>query len=192
MDRTTISDFINGSQRAFARIFLIFSPKVLRLGRQIFRDEEIAQDFAQDLMTRVWEHREKFREVEDFELYLWKMAWNLAYTRQKTALSRTHLQRRYVIESEKPVHNDLEHHFTDSDYTIIIERALATTTPRRQLIFKLSREKGLSQKEIALQLNLAKQTVDNEMTSTLKTIRVHLRAHQAISVILAFSTTIFF
>jgi len=185
MDRNTIIDFVNGSQRAFARIFVTYNPKVLRLARQIFRNEEIAQDFTQDLLTRVWERRERFREVEDFDLYLWKMTWNLAYTRQKTALNQNQILQRYLNECEKPVHNDLEHQINEKDINTIIERALATTTPLRQMIFKLSREQGLSQKEIAQKLDLAKQTVDNEMTSTLKTIRLHLKAHHAVSVLLA-------
>src|SRR5688572_20841318 len=174
MDQRIIADFIGGSERAFAKIYAVYAPKVLRTARRVFRNEQIAEDFMQEFMTRMWERRDKFIEAKDFDAYLWGIAWNMVHDWQQKTLIRTQILGRYFKECEKPVHNDLEHHFAENDLHRLIEQALAPT-PRRHEIFKLSREHGLSQLEIAQRLQLAKQTVDNEMTRALKAIRNFLK-----------------
>jgi RNA polymerase sigma factor (sigma-70 family) len=184
MNETTIAEFIGGSERAFNKIYQKYAPDVLHLGRRVFHDENLATEFLQEFMTHVWERHDKFIGVNNFNAFLWRMAWNFAFDKQRRIITQQQMLERFRRESDKPVHNDVDQQFAKSDINTIIERALASTTPRRKEIFKLSREQGLSPAEIAERLSLAKQTVNNEMVQVLKTIRLYLQSNAITMVVL--------
>jgi RNA polymerase sigma-70 factor, ECF subfamily len=180
--KETLQEFIAGSPEAFTRIYWAYFPNALELGRRLFREDEVARDFVQDLFARVWEKRDRFKDVEDVKSYLYGMAWKLAADRQSKATSRYKLLQQYFTERQHPVSTGLEMQYSNQEIDQIVERALESTPARGQKIFKL-KEQGLSRTEIARQLNLAQHTVDNDLSLTMKAIRTYIKSH-AISILL--------
>jgi RNA polymerase sigma factor (sigma-70 family) len=181
ISKQIISDFIGGSEQAFTKIYWAYFPGALLLGQRLFHDRELAKDFVQDLFVRVWEKREKFKDVEDVSNYIYGMAWKLAADKQSKATVRLRLLQKYFVERTQPNSIELEFQYTDNEYKQIIERAIASAPPRGQRIFKL-REQGLSQSQIAKEMNLAQGTVDNELSSAMKAIKTYIKSH-AISIV---------
>jgi len=186
MDREVINEFVNGSEPAFGQVYDCYAGKVLRLGRQMFHTDEMAHDFVQDVFLRAWEKRDKFEGVESFDDYLYMLARNLALKHKKKMVSEQLKIEEYLLITGTQQGSAADQQVLEKELEHVISTAISTSSLRRQLIYKLSRENGLSQKEIAEKLGLAKQTVDNEMHSLLKTIRVHLKSHLA-SILLALS-----
>ena len=57
------------------------------------------------------------------------------------------------------------------DLQMIINQTVETLSPRQSEIYKLSREKGLSNEDIASVLGLNKRTVENHFTAALSILR---------------------
>jgi RNA polymerase sigma-70 factor (ECF subfamily) len=182
ISKETVSAFINGSEKAFTQIYWAYFPSALLLGRRLFHDQDLAKDFVQDLFARVWEKREKFKDVQDVNAYIYGMAWKLAADRQSTATNRSRLMQQYLLEGRQSTSAELEFQYTDQEYKEMYDRALVSTHPRGQQIFKL-REQGLSRTQIAERLNLAQHIVDNDLSSALKAIRTYVKGH-VISIII--------
>ena len=53
----------------------------------------------------------------------------------------------------------------------LIQETVNRMSPQRQLVYRMSREKGLSNEEIALRLNISKRTVENHLTAALGILR---------------------
>lgn len=68
----------------------------------------------------------------------------------------------------------------EKEYFEHLQKAKSLLTPQQQLVFELSREKGLSHREIAQKLNLSQNTVKNHMVSGLKILREYLQIHSDI------------
>jgi RNA polymerase sigma-70 factor (ECF subfamily) len=67
------------------------------------------------------------------------------------------------------------------------DQAIGLLTPHQKIIFQLSREEELTYEQIAEQLGISKNTVRNQMTSALRTIREYLTDHPDIGIlVLAF------
>jgi len=58
----------------------------------------------------------------------------------------------------------------------MIEQEIDALPEKMREVFRLSRDNGLSHKEIANQLSLSEYTVSNQITSALKVLRVKLGA----------------
>jgi RNA polymerase sigma factor (sigma-70 family) len=177
MDKDTINKFINGSEVAFSIVYDLHADKVLRLARRKLDTEQEAQDFVQDLFIHVWQRREKFKVADNFEAYLFGIVNNLIKTEEDKKINRKRLDKKRLSESPPAVSTDMNDLFTEPDTKNIVEIVLSSTTPRRRLIYKLSREEMLPVKEIAARLDLKVQTVHNEITTILKMLRPYLKPH---------------
>ena len=78
--------------------------------------------------------------------------------------------------------NDTKQEILFNDLRRLIAQALQLLTPRQREIFEMSRERQLSHKEIAEQLGISVYTVQESISTSLKTLREYLRKNAVISV----------
>ena len=64
-----------------------------------------------------------------------------------------------------------------------VEKIIESLPEKRKLIFKLSRDQGLSNPEIASQLGLSVKTVEDHIMHSLKHIRKHLKNIEIITLL---------
>jgi len=191
IDKCIVEEFRGGSQEAFVEIFHFYKNQVLRLGRHLFKAEDVSEDFAQEVWAAVWQNRARFKHVDNFDSYFWTLAYNRANDRRRTSIMHYNHVQRYLNEKDVPVHNDVEHVFSEADTRRLLDHALETTTPSQQKVFKMSRLEGLSSEEIAARMNISKQTVDNHITSALKQVRIYWETHLTHLIFVGLSSLMF-
>ena len=71
--------------------------------------------------------------------------------------------------------NSVTEQITANDLQLAIDKALATLPPQCRRVFEMSRMDQLSYTEIANQLNISTNTVENHVSKALKILRVELK-----------------
>jgi RNA polymerase sigma-70 factor (ECF subfamily) len=66
----------------------------------------------------------------------------------------------------------------------LISRAIIKLPPQQQLVFKLTKQEGLSREDVARQLHISPNTVKNHLADALKSIRAFLHNSTLIFLIL--------
>jgi RNA polymerase sigma-70 factor (ECF subfamily) len=66
---------------------------------------------------------------------------------------------------------DIESDYQTKEKELLIRLTVEHMPPQRQRIFKMSREQGLSNDDIAIKLGVTKKTVENNITMALKELR---------------------
>jgi RNA polymerase sigma factor (sigma-70 family) len=176
MNKRTITDFIAGSEEAFAEIYKAYIHRARTFGLKFFHDKEKAKDFAQDLLLLVWNQRERFKDVVNFDSYLWGMAWKLASTKHKKNINRERLINEY-LEGYNPHHNNVESYLRENENDQVVQQFLSTLPDRSQKIYALIKVCGYSHDDVAKRMALSKPTISNIMTHILKSLRNYLGDH---------------
>lgn len=169
MEISTIEALKNGDHKAFEEVFMAYFDKVKYLLNGLLRSESDAEELAQDIFVKLWVNRQSIDSQKAFSTYLYTIARN-------TALN--YLKHKFVEESFKNSFNDSEEVAESSDeilfakeISLLIEMTVYRMPVQRRKIYQMSREKGISNNEIAEELGISKKTVENQISLALKEIK---------------------
>ncbi len=170
MDISTIEALQNGNHKAFEIVFLAYFDKVKYLLIGLLRSENDAEELAQDIFVKLWMNRQSINPNKSFNTYLYTITRN-------TALN--YLKHKWVEENFKNSFSDADAEIGESsdeilfakEISLLIEMAVYRMPPQRRRIYEMSRKKGISNNEIAKELDISKKTVENQLSLALREIR---------------------
>ncbi|WP_455592122.1 RNA polymerase sigma-70 factor [Bacteroides sp.] len=158
-----------GDHDAYRSLFVRYYPKVRFFILGLIKTESEAEDLAQDVFAKLWTIREKLTEVDSFGAYLYVLAKHttLNYIQQKQA--RMYGLSAFTPEEEIEVTPYEE--LLAKDLQLLIDLVVSGMPSQRRIIYRMSREEGLSNAEIAEKLRLTKKTIENHLNLALKELR---------------------
>jgi RNA polymerase sigma-70 factor (ECF subfamily) len=149
--------------------------------RRFIRSREAADDLAQEAFLRAFA-AESQRVIETPKAFLFKISKNLALNElaRQSAMAIEPLgdsESQEVLEDGNQAAVD---DVVDSRERIrLLARAIAALPPQCAKVFILRKMQGMSQKEIAVRLNISVRTVENHVAVGLSRCRAYMRAHGA-------------
>lgn len=148
----------------------MFQRKVYAFILKITGTAEVAEDGLQDIFLKIWQNRSRLPEIENFNAYVHRMAYNYAYSgfrnMAKEALILQELKNATAVNTLDP-----EKLLLTKEVKAQIQALIDQLTPQQREVFRLSREGGLKHEEIAKQLGISVLTVKKHMGLALKVLR---------------------
>jgi RNA polymerase sigma factor (sigma-70 family) len=117
--------------------------------------------------------------------YLFTITRNKTISFLKKAANNKKLREEIFYRSQKSV-NSTERYMREEELKTVKKEALDLLSPRRRLIFEMSRNDGKSYKEIARELGISQNTVKNQMSMALEILREFLRKNRDMTLALLF------
>ncbi|MCC5905283.1 MAG: RNA polymerase sigma-70 factor [Balneolaceae bacterium] len=165
-----------GSELAFTKIFDHYRPRIYSVALNMLKSSNQAEDVVQEVFLKIWTQQEKMININNLEGYLFMMARNNIYDRfKKLASERT--ARNTFTEIRKNTVNNTDHSLIEKNNYELLQQTLAILPPRQKQIYDLSRNEGMSYKQIGIKLDISHLTVKKHMSEALKFIRKHLETH---------------
>ncbi|MNY12162.1 RNA polymerase sigma factor [compost metagenome] len=160
-----------GNEQALTEIYKKYWKKLYLAAHRMLNDSQTCEDIVQNIFVKIWNKREDLIISGSVIAYL--TAW-MRYEVFKQIRSGNiredifdDLQERVAYQSES---GNLE-------YKELVERintVVGGLPEKCREVYLLSREKNLSHKEIARELNISTKTVENHITRALTQLRVSL------------------
>lgn len=162
---------------AFKHLFEKYADGLLRFSFSILNNKELAEETVSDVYFRIWVHREKIAEIENFKAYIYTSARNIALN----YLDKGKREKVILLED---IHvslliNDIcpETELINSELKEAIGRAIDHLPGRCKLIYSLAKIDQLKYKEIAQILNISVKTIDHQLTIAIKKIGEEIRQY---------------
>ena len=164
-ERSLVIRLIAGDEDAFCELYAAYKNRLIYFAMRFLKSREYAEDIFQDAFTVIWESRRFINPDASFSSYLYTIMRNriLNQLRERASEDRLKEQTNNAI-----IANDLQR---------LVSQALEQLTSRQREIFEMSREKQMSHKEIAEALGISVNTVQEHISSSLRSLRTYLEKH---------------
>ncbi|MFC6099415.1 RNA polymerase sigma factor [Olivibacter domesticus] len=179
IDPYLIAQLKLGSEAAFRKIYQQLHLKVYRFIFALLKDSCQSEEILQETFVSLWVNRQHLKGELPLYPYLYLTARRLTIDAFRKASSEQHFKERLQFLQLDST-NETEEQILMSDLQNLTKEAINILPPQQRIIFQLSRIENLSYDEIALQLNISRNTVRNHLVSALKTLRAHFVKHDII------------
>ncbi len=159
-----------GDRSAFSELYHRYWQSLYQTAWNVLRDQESCMEVTQEVFVWLWDHRSGL-QINSLPSYL-----KAAVKYKVTDILRSNKAREacFVNLDELDSANLI---FDDDSLELkelkaVIGKMSAKLPARARLIFQLSRDEQLSNREIAQKLGISEKTVENQITIALKKLRM--------------------
>lgn len=161
-------------QNNFDRIYVTYYSRMLRFAKEYVLFEEDAENVVQDVFLLLWEKREVLDIQVSLVSYLFSLVKNrsIDYLRHKVVAEEYRQELTFKLSALE----QLNYTFTsEEDIEQAVTKAIDKLPERCRVIFLKNRIEGKKYREIADELDISMNTVENQMSIALKKLRIELK-----------------
>jgi RNA polymerase sigma-70 factor (family 1) len=170
---------------AFEEIYMRYWKKLYSAAYKRVQSREVSEELVQDIFTALWMNRQTLA-VENLSAYLYSAIKYKVINHLEKEMSRR-LYTQAQLRSLALLDNTTEETVYLNELNLALEKEIQKLPPKRQQIFKLSRQGHLSIKQVASHLGISEKTAENQLGKALKVLKVNLKHFNFFMITLATS-----
>ena len=147
------------------------------------KDKALAEDALQEVFIKLWKRKAKLDPELPLKGFLFTCMKHHVLNTIRSEETRIRHAAIATMDTS-PDTNFTEHDVALLESKSLLEKAVQTLSKSKEKIFRLSFEKGYSNREIAAQLNISEHTVRSQLSQSTKFLREHLNKALGILLIL--------
>ncbi len=164
METTWLNALREGDEKAFEKIYLNYYKRTLYFLTGLVKSETDAEELTQEVFIKLWTNRETIDPERSIHSYMYTIARNTAFNFLKHKLIEINYINEYTAEAETETSEEI---LFAKEIALLIEMTVDRMPVQRQRIYKMSRNEGLDNEEIASRLQISKKTVENQLSLAL-------------------------
>jgi RNA polymerase sigma-70 factor (ECF subfamily) len=171
-----LAQIAEGNEKAFEQLFEKYSDNIYGVAFNYTKSAEVAEEVTQDVFVKLWFKRKSLATLQSLENYLFIIARNHIIN----IFNRNKKDKNFI---EHILHHFEENNATPEDILLfkesqeLIAQAIATLTHQQQMVYELRRIQGLSLEEVAVKMEISRNTARNHLNRALQNIRQFLKDH---------------
>ena len=178
-------------EAAFSELYARYKEKLYYFCLHLLKSKEEANDIVQEIFIRIWESRNFINPDLSFSSFLYTMARNriLNYFRDIDIDEKV----KEILATQKVTEEEaIDSKIIYTEYQVILQNAISQLPPQRRKIFNMSRIESMSHKEIAAELGISVNTVQEHISEALKFIKAYFSKHADMSISLLLAAFILY
>ena len=162
-------------EKAFNILFYQHHGRVYNLARRFLPYKEDAEEIVQIVFIALWENRYQIDENLSLSGYIHTIARHWIYNTIKKSIYRESYLEHLQLQN-KSLEYVTEDAILYNELNSLVDKLTSELPPKRGEIFRLSRNEGLSYREIATRLSITESTVNTQLTKALDYVRKNIKA----------------
>lgn len=169
IDYHAVKNLKEGDLKSFDELFNKYSSRLYKFALKYLKTQEESEEVVQDVFLYIWDKREALKPDFSFNSYIFTIAYNII-KKHFIKKSRDNAYKDELIYTLLNQENNLDKVI---DYKFLLQKVesiIDTLPPRRKEVFIKRKYDGLSVKQIADELEISPNTVENHLASAQKQI----------------------
>ena len=172
----------NEDKSALDDLFSYYYPRLYHFSKSILKLENEIDDILQEVFVKIWLNRQRIGNPVTFNAYIFTITKNEVLNLIRNNLrDQTFRDQLFQYAVAEEFQNSVPLEFEEIKNGI--DKIVAGLPEKRHQVFILSRTEGLSNKEIAQQLNISEKTVEDHITHAIKQIKSSMKEMGIISLL---------
>ena len=170
-EQTLISGLKMGHHDSYEALFKLYYAKFVNFADAILRNRTVAKDIVQEAFIRIWLNKSNLNENQSLENYIYVIVKRLVlnYIRDTKPSESLESDKAQIAQSNSWGGEDLI--IIANEIQNKVHEIVLGMPAQRRSVFMMSRIHGLSNKEIAENLQISVKTVERHMTMALAELR---------------------
>jgi RNA polymerase sigma-70 factor (family 1) len=161
----------NGDLQAFDELFRRYFHSLHHYATKNLRNAMLAEEIVMDVMLRIWKTNGDISNSAGFRPYILRALKNAILNHFRASIPVIVPWEEIPAGEEMPAATSPDHKLIHDETRQRYMDALSSLSAKKREVFMLSREQSLSYKEIAHQLNISVNTVENYIAASLAHLR---------------------
>lgn len=158
-------------ERALARLYDRYWMRLLAVAMNRLDHEMEAEECVQDVFVGIWRNRKSLTITHTLGAYLAVAIKNQVMNRLAKRYTKKHNPQ---PAAEVFAYETADSKLLEQDLSMMVEAAIVQLPEKCQMVYRMSRMEGKSNKTIAAALNVSEKTVEGHITKAIHTIRKRL------------------
>ena len=185
-EKELLTEISGGNEKAFRTLFSGYYKQLFNYIFSFIKSRQIAEELVMDVFLKIWLGRDIIPQIEKFDAFLFRVAHNKSIDFLRSAARDPKFQD--LLWEQIQLVNDVQ---ADSsillqEYEAKLREVVFLLSPQRKKVYQLSREQDMTHDQIAVQLKLSKNTVNNHIVDAQRFIRTYLSKNYDILILIIF------
>jgi RNA polymerase sigma-70 factor (ECF subfamily) len=148
-----------------------YHDTLIKFAVAYLKSRELAEEVVADVLYQVWNTKDHLENIQHLRVYLFTAVRNRCYTQ---LAKKKREQSLFVVTNELNEDSHVDFHINPEKQMIngellkFISEIVEDLPPRCKQIYKMVREEGLRNKDVAAQLGISINTIDVQLAIALK------------------------
>jgi RNA polymerase sigma-70 factor (ECF subfamily) len=168
---------IEGDENAFKYFFDTYYDNLCNFVNSYLRDEILSEDVVQSIFIYLWEKKDSLSSDCSIKSYLYTASKNKSLNQIRNIKNKNRIVEELLTQSELISDEKTDQFLEFEELETIISNAINGLPAQCKAIYQLSRDEGLTNKEISKKLGITVKTVENQMTIAIRKIKDFLQPY---------------
>lgn len=174
-EKLHIRGLLNDSYKDFTVLYEYWTPHLYQFVFSLIKSRPITKDIVQETFIKIWIKRKQINPCQSFKSYLFTISYHIVLKELRRQMNHPLMGDYLKYNGEAFLSENATEQKVDLDeFLIQYEKAKTKLTPRQREIFEMNKEMQIPVSGIADKLSLTEQSVRNQLSASLKTLRKEL------------------
>jgi RNA polymerase sigma-70 factor (ECF subfamily) len=185
-DPILLKKYSEGNTSAYNVLFKKYFDALYGYALKNVKDRCAAEELVMDVMLSLWKKKGNIKVEQDLKAYLFRCIKNAIYNHYRKKILPT-VSLEFIPEDHGLTSKGADYELDSKELEKIYREKLGQLSPQRRKVYEMSREEDMTYSEIARDMDLSVNTVENYMVASLSFFRKHLKEHADYTLVLIFS-----
>nr|WP_320023597.1 RNA polymerase sigma-70 factor [uncultured Draconibacterium sp.] len=165
-----LSALAQDDEASLEKLFNHYYPRLFNFSKSILKLEDGIDDILQEVFVKIWKNRKNINSAATFNSYIFIITRNLLLNELRRQLSFQNTKeevKRLSLANEYSLSEQIDYQELKEKIDAFVEEL----PDRQKEVFLLSRNEGLSHKEIAEKLGIKPKTVEYHITLAVRCLK---------------------